>query len=464
MRFMKQILRLPLNSLSLRVLLAYIVGVALSILCIGLIVTALIFTQESRLLLATDLADVTGGISRVLVFDNNGVPIGLDCDDVDEVWFFDSLNEEAAYRVLDVSGNTVLSSSAGEMFWPMSIGLYIPESGHFEFEYQGLAIQGATVAMEREGKVWFVQVAVSTRFLNLIDEHIAVPFMVKGVALFGLVLLFVFGFCAYITLKHTLKPLREVSASAATISPHSLHARLDIKKVPSEIASLVDSFNRVLDRLEQGFRVQQDFLATAAHELKTPLALIRAQIELKEKNDDRDALLNDVAHMARQVQQLLLLAEVSESHNYNPTMVDVAVIASEVVSYLRPMADTSNVRVIVTCIAEVRWYADRAALFTLLKNLLENAIQHAPRETEISVEINASIMTVRDWGPGVQEEQLSQLFVRFWRGAHRRDYGAGLGLAICWEIARSHGWMLSAHHANPGLCFLLVCQDTSLPQ
>jgi signal transduction histidine kinase len=104
---------------------------------------------------------------------------------------------------------------------------------------------------------------------------------------------------------------------------------------------------------------------------------------------------------------------------------------------------------------ETRWLADRGALFTLLKNLLENAIQHAPRGTDVQVEVDATAVSVRDWGPGVPPGQVSQMFARFWRGAHRRDHGAGLGLAICQEIALAHGWMLSAHWAEPGLRLLV---------
>ena len=95
-------------------------------------------------------------------------------------------------------------------------------------------------------------------------------------------------------------------------------------------------------------------------------------------------------------------------------------------------------------------------MFTLLKNLLENAIQHAPQGTEVRVDVGATVVTVRDWGPGASPEQLPKMFLRFWRGAHRRDHGAGLGLTICQEIALAHGWMLSAHSANPGLLLRLT--------
>ncbi len=101
--------------------------------------------------------------------------------------------------------------------------------------------------------------------------------------------------------------------------------------------------------------------------------------------------------------------------------------------------------------APVRWLADRGALFTLLKNLLENAVQHTPPGTLVSVEVDSTTLSVRDWGPGVPQDQLTTIFARFWRGAHRRDIGAGLGLAICQEIALAHGWSLTAIRAQPGL-------------
>ncbi|MGL6251345.1 MAG: sensor histidine kinase, partial [Billgrantia desiderata] len=278
-----------------------------------------------------------------------------------------------------------------------------------------------------------------------------------GITVFGIVFFMAFGLCAFITLRYTLKPLRDVSETAAAISPRSLNARLRTAAVPAEIAPLVDSFNRALERLERGYRVQQEFLGNAAHELKTPLALIRAQIELREDGkNDSDSLLSDVEYMTRQVQQLLLLAEASEANNYHFTTVRMQEVAQDAASYLQRMAEIADVHLAVRAVGDVKWRADRAACFTLLKNLLENAIQHAPAQTSVSVEIQGDTVTVRDRGPGVDAEQLPLLFERFWRAAHRRDHGAGLGLAICQEIAMTHGWQLTAEPAEPGLRFRLL--------
>ncbi|BBH33395.1 Signal transduction histidine kinase [Pseudomonas sp. 43mfcvi1.1] len=448
------------HSISFKMLLAYVAGVLLSILLIASAALALI-VSESDVFLTADVAERSHELANKLQFDSAGTPIGFDSSQDNRIWSYKSLGQEIGYRVLDSAANVRLTSTE-DKFWPSNIVITRSESGAFNFEREGLLMYAATSSVEHDGRTWYLQFAASKRLMELLHVGFAWPFMGAGIVLFSLVLLFVFGGCAYVTLGYTLKPLREVSESAAAISPRSLHSRLAVKTVPSEIAPLVASFNHTLERLEHGYRVQQDFLATAAHELKTPLALIRAQIELMEQSEGRSSLLSDVAHMTRQVQQLLLLAEASEVQNYSLAAVNTLDVANEAIFYLRRMADAAGVRLILvnSTAALCLWQADRSALFTLLKNLLENAIQHAPRGTEVHVTLDENSLTVRDWGAGVGPEQLSQVFARFWRGSHRRDHGAGLGLTICQEIARAHRWTLSARRAEPGLIFCL-CRSES---
>ncbi|MGB9990065.1 sensor histidine kinase [Massilia sp. SM-13] len=445
-----------LNSLGVKVLLAFVAGVVLSIaLLLG---TIYLITTQSDYLPSSDVAERTEELGEALLFDSAGRPVGfLDSEDSHR-WMYDSLRHETGYRVLDADGRVALASATGPgTEWPSTPETRRLQSGPFTFELNGVPMYAGTAAVDHQGQRWYVQFAASKRIIELFQTVFALPFMGGGIVLFSLVLLFVFGACALITLRYTLKPLRELSESAAAISPRALHARLQVKDVPAEIAPLVDSFNRVLERLEQGYRVQQGFLATAAHELKTPLALIRAQTEQTEKGQERDALLSDIQHMTRQVQQLLLLAETSEEQNYIFAVVDPRDVGAEAVGYLRRMAEAANVRLTLRHDGPAApWRADRATLFTLLKNLLENAIQHAPAGSEVCVTTSADALTVRDNGPGVAPEQVARMFERFWRGAHRRDHGAGLGLAICQEIARAHGWTLAAQRMEPGLLFRLT--------
>lgn len=449
--------RMGLNSLAAKVMLAYIAGAALTTALVVLTILWLTNSQGGALWDA-EVTDATKEMADDLVFDSNGIPVALDINDFDVEWVFDSLRREAAYRVLDSSGKVVLTAPASEVIWPESVAGQ-PRLGSFTFKQRGVSMHGATEAIEHAGQIWYMQFTASTRFFHLVYQAFALPFTGKGIILFSLVLLVVFGASVYLTLKYSFKPLREISTAAAGISPRSLHARLQADTVPTEIAPLVNSFNKVLERLEHGYRVQQEFLATAAHELKTPLALIRAQIELIDHGHERLSLLNDVEHMTRQVHQLLHLAEASEPQSYRFANVNIRNVATEAVSYLQRMADAADVRLVMSSDSEPQWLADRGALFTLLKNLLENAIQHAPRASDVHIDIRSNSLTLRDWGPGVNEEQLAHLFVRFWRGAHRRDHGAGLGLAICQEIATAHGWTLTVQRENPGLLFQLSQQE-----
>lgn len=442
----------PLNSISFKVLLAFIIGVVLSITLILLVVSVSLFSR-SNIFSASDISDYTKILSNELVFNEQGIPVAIRSDNEDHMpWLFESLKKELAYRVYNESGNAVLYSAAGPKFWPNK-----ENNESFEFEYNGVLFDGASHLVDNNGSKWIVQAAVSRRFMDFSHKNFSLRFVKDSIAIFSVVLLLVFGFCAHFTLRHTLKPLRELSESALAISPRALQARLHQKNIPSEIAPLVNSFNLALDRLEHGYRIQQTFLTTAAHELKTPLSLIRAQLELMIKTEENKWLLHDVTYMSRQVQQLLLLAETSELHNYKIIEVDMLSIIKEVTSYLQRVARNAQVNLIVKDYsAERKYFADKGAFFTLLKNILENAIQHSPPNSDVVIVLSPNEITVRDWGMGVNEEQLPLLFTPFWRGDHRRDIGAGLGLSICQEIAMAHGWSLSAKRMSHGLLFQLL--------
>lgn len=464
-----------MKSLAFKVMVAYVAGVVLTVATLALVFKGLT-SLRGPLYFDENIAEFAEELAEKLEFDASGVPVGFNQQERQRDWMFGVLKDDLAYRLLDASGRVVLASSTPEAFWIASgPGARQLKQGSFAFEYAGQPMRGATEVVVRHGRSWYLQLAGSARLFELFHLDFALPFMGIGMLLFGSTLLLVFGLCAYVMLRRVLQPLHEVSASAAAISPRSVHGRLQVDRVPTEIVPLVESFNRALERLERGYRVQQEFLGTAAHELKTPLALIRAQVELMAAGQGPDMLLQDVEHMTRQVQQLLLLAEASETQNYVFAPTDVGGAAREAVDYLTRMSTARGVvlDVVVGAAdrpedsgepgrlhepdkldkspAPVMWDADRAALFTLLKNLLENAIQHAPAGSLVSVELEADRLSVRDRGPGVTPLQLSRMFARFWRGAHRRDHGAGLGLAICQEIAEAHGWTLSAQPEDPGL-------------
>lgn len=444
-----------LNSISFKVLMAFVIGMVMSVSLITLVlVTAWVF--KNNIYSELEAIDASQELAEALSFNAVGIPEKLEFD-TDYDWLFESLSQELAYRVIDQSGKVIMYSAAGPSFWS---SIDIPDhlsAGTFEFQRDGILFDGATGVVKQEGQNWFTQIAVSRRFIYFAHDAFGLAFLEAGLLVLSVVLFLVFGACAHFTLRHTLRPLRELSESASAISPRSLEARLQNDNVPTEIAPLVNSFNQALDRLEHGYRLQQVFLSTAAHELKTPLSLIRAQLELMPESDERNWLLNDVQYMSHQVQQLLLLAEASEPQNYKFTTVDLEQEVADTVAYMERMAEAANVKLnLVFYSGDITLRADKGALFTLLKNLLENAIQHAPPGGQVWVDVFSDKMGVWDWGQGIDEADLPRLFDRFWRGEHRRDIGAGLGLTICREIALAHGWLLTAHRMEPGLMFQLM--------
>lgn len=403
------------------------------------------------------LRDAAAELSRELAFGPDGRPRAFARTPRD-AWFYATAPQDWKYRVLDDRGAAVLSSDAGApALAPPGRG-FDPAARAFGLA-GGVPLQVVTRRYEHDGRPYFVQVAVSERAAELVGDVIVGPVLLKNAAWISVVALVLFVIGVHMSLDYLLRPLREGSRAAARIDPRNLAARLDVGCMPRELLPLITAFNAALDRLETGYRTQQEFLAAAAHELKTPLALIRGQVELSD-SCERETLLRDIDLMARQVHQLLHLAEASEVTNYSFEALDVGAVVAQAVDLLQRLAQRAGVHVDVRLPAGplVR-QADRSAVFVLAKNLVENAIQHSPPGAVVTVTVAADGLSVRDEGPGIPPEHLDKLFTRFWRGPHRRDSGAGLGLAICAEVAIAHDWRLAAANGEAGGAVFSVAFD-----
>lgn len=442
-----------LNSLSRQLMVASAAGM---LFLAGLLVAGLfaLLLVEGDLYSEIGVSEYAESIGEHLQFDAAGRPVAVDLPEA--AWLYDSFGKEVTFRVLNDAGDVVLSSDVGAPPLTDADGRLLLDDFNFDLTRDGITMHGATEPVRRQGRTWHVQFASSVRLAELLRSYIGGPLFSRAFLVFCVAALLVYYVVMRFTLRAILKPLNEASAIAAQISPRSLDVRLRVQGVPNELRPLVENFNAALDRLEHNYRLQQEFLADAAHELKTPLALIRSQIEVGVDKANREDLLQDVSRMGRQVQQLLHLAEASEAQNYAFASVDVESLVLEVVNYLQRLANQQGVsmRVIVDPGSTLP-RADRGALFTLLKNLLENAIQHSRAGGVVQLCADANLISVQDEGSGVSPEDLPKLFTRFWRSADRRDLGAGLGLAICREIATVHGWDLQAKRGEPGMIFAL---------
>lgn len=427
------------RSLTARLMLASLGGLLAAAIAAAAFVWLQFWPASPASMVRAELRGELGDIEEAFRVDAGGrTRVVLDHYDAAT---YDAMTKDAAYLVLNDAGDEVARSIDG----PALAGLRAAPRGA-----RALTLPGgdATVRLQigerhatREGHRYLIRIARSERLVVTLNTFAGEKFLRGAMVTAGFALC-TFALVVYFTIRRMVRPLRRASAVAARLEPGNMSERLRTAGVPNEIAPLIDAFNSALGRLERGFRVQQDFLASAAHELKTPLALLQAEIELGGAAD-KDALLRDTAQMARIVHQLLHLAEVSEGHNYRFEPVQLRTEIGEAVDYLQRLAAQRGVSLRLDGAASDNTVeADRGAVFVLAKNLLENALHHSPPGSTVHVRVEADGFWVQDQGRGVAPENIPHLFERFWRADKQNSDGAGLGLAICEEICRAHGWRI----------------------
>ncbi len=246
---------------------------------------------------------------------------------------------------------------------------------------------------------------------------------------------------AIATARRTQEPLRRAVGQLRNIAPGAPDRRLSVKGMPSEIRPLIDNVNRAFDRLERGYQAQRDFSSNVAHEVRTPLAVLRSTIEGLEDGPYRRDLLADMSRLDRMFAQLIDLARADAIGESAMTEVDLYQIALDLAREKSIPALRAKRSLAVSGAHCVPARGHAGLLSVALGNLVRNALGHAPVGGEVEIELceNPPGWRVSDTGPGVPDDLKDMLFDRFQRGGAVADGGAGIGLAIVRAVAEAHG-------------------------
>ncbi len=436
-------------SLALRLALGFALAFAsTALLVVG--VQALLAERFGHLVTRMSMQGQTEDIFDGFVLDAEKRVVGVALEPDDAVGF-DDFFANLKFRVLDGSGQVVASSEADRR--SLLAGRHVNEQPGFfgVVRFDGRDFFVGAWQREVQGRPYVLQLARSDRF-ELLAREAVTPAITDTVVLLGALSAVIFALAGALAVRSVLRPIRAAEEAARSVGGRNLAARLPEHAMPAEIRPLVRAFNGVLQRLEQSFQEQERFIANAAHELKTPLALARARIEAGlDREEDRTRLLHDLDSMSRQVQQLLQLAQVADPQALRKSRVRPLEVAREVLDHLAFKAHRLDVTLhLQEPDGEVQIEADPGALFVLLKNLVENALDFSPPGSDVKVRLEITGMSVDDHGPGVPAENRAQVFERFWRAPGQARAGSGLGLALVREIALAHGWTASCGAAGGG--------------
>ena len=347
---------------------------------------------------------------------------------------------EFGYAVVDTDGTALLSSTAfaARVLAPMSRGtqpLFQPivsAGRHYAVTSLPVTVGARLLWVVLGWDLDAEDVVFDDVMRDLLPTAIAIT--VPLVALLLLLNLLV--------VRRFFRPVLRVAEQVRALDPARMDARLPARGLPSEIMPLATAFNLALGRVEHGAQLQKEFTADAAHELRTPLAVLDARLQTLPASSLRAELLKDTGRMARIVSQLLDLARLEQPVGQTDTA-DLLAVAQDVVGDLAPAAIANGQELGLTIpdgLATLPVAAREQDVWHMLRNLVENAIRHTPPGTTIEVRLAPpGTVEVRDDGPGIPEALHDQVFRRFWRSQRSDGSGAGLGLAIVQRVAQAGG-------------------------
>ena len=311
----------------------------------------------------------------------------------------------------------------------------------------GSVLFGITVPRPIGQHLYWIQVGQDLSHRDVIIDDIVTSFFPR-VAWITFPILLLLLLIDILIFRRALDPVRDASTTAAAIGPARTDVRLPEQSMPTEVSPLVHAVNQALDRLEAGFRAQRDFTADVAHELRTPLAIMRARVDSLDAGPVRESLRGDLVNMTRTVNQVLDIAELESFVIGEDARADLHELCSEVVAFMAPIAVDAQKSLALTGAGRPVWvHGHSEAVFRAVRNLVENGLRHTPKDGEVEVEVAPDgVVCVLDQGPGVPEAERETIFRRFWRRDRTRPESRGLGLAIVARVAETHGGSITVRN------------------
>ena len=327
---------------------------------------------------------------------------------------------------------------------PNAPSFRIDESGFYDLDDSGKSWRVFGLDLQEQG-LW-VQVGERMAVRQETVEYILINSlwpMFLSLPILGLVI--------WLSVGKGLRPLNRVAETVEQRAPTSLQP-LATDDVPGEVVPIVDSLNRLFHRVQQALENERRFTANAAHELRTPLAALKTQAQVKQLDDNNgehaeflDDIINGVDRTTHLLEQLLTLARADalQKETILQQQVDLHAVATGVLAMIGERALEKRVELSMESPGSpLKVYGDEATLGILIRNLVDNGIRYTPPDGAVTVQLlqndNAVHLVVEDSGPGIPKPQREKLFQRFQRGEDVETQGSGLGLSIVKQIADLH--------------------------
>jgi heavy metal sensor kinase len=268
----------------------------------------------------------------------------------------------------------------------------------------------------------------------------------------------------------TLKPLKNMIATARQITAENMSLRIAPPETQDEIRELAETFNEMLEKIQQVFISQKQFIQDISHELRTPLTIMRGELEValkrqrsvEEYSSILQSSLEETAKIGQLLENLLALARLdSSSVSLASDKADISAIMRDILDDMEILAHQKGIEIDFVSQEGIILPIDKDQIMRAFINILENAIKYTPEKGRVSVEVireNAyAIITISDTGIGIPEQDLPHIFDRFYQvDSSRSSAGFGLGLSIALSIIEAHGGSITVESTpKQGTTFLI---------